>query len=71
MNLTIPEHNAGRVLSAISRRRELLAMYTRDMSSEFESELVDLDRTIAAAVSVAVQKPANEAERYIAISKGW
>jgi len=71
MNLTIPEHNAGRVLSAISRRRELLAMYTRDMSSEFESELADLDRTIAAAVSVAAQKPANEAERYIAISRGW
>ena len=71
MNLTIPEHNAERVLSAIGRRRELLSMYTREMSSEFESELADLDRTIAAAVSVAVNKPKTAAERYIAISRGW
>ena len=56
MNLTIPAHNAERVMSAIERRRQLLSMYTREMPDNYIEELVDMDRIIAAAVSVAVMR---------------
>ncbi|MEH6635528.1 MAG: hypothetical protein V7700_08410 [Halioglobus sp.] len=66
MNLTIPAHNAERVMSAIQRRRQLLSMYTREMPDNYEEELVDMDRIIAAAVSVAVMRSMKDGEKYAA-----
>ena len=66
MNLTIPAHNAERVMSAIQRRRQLLSMYTREMPDNYEEELVDMDRIIAAAVSVAVMRSIKDGEKYAA-----
>ena len=62
MNLTIPAHNAERVMSAIQRRRQLLSMYTREMPDNYVEELVDMDRIIAAAVSVAVMRSMRDSE---------
>ena len=66
MNLTIPAHNAERVMSAIQRRRQLLSMYTREMPDNYEEELVDMDRIIAAAVSVAVMRSMKDGEKHAA-----
>ena len=66
MNLTIPTHNAERVMSAIQRRRQLLSMYTREMPHNYSEELAEMDRIIAAAVSVAVMRSMREGEKYAA-----
>jgi hypothetical protein len=71
MIFRINSHAEPRVRAALARRNELLRMYTREMPAEYEQELGELDRIIAAAVSVGIRKPMDEGEQYIAMSQGW
>jgi hypothetical protein len=57
---------AGVAMFCEARRNQLLRMYTREMSADYEQELGELDRIIAAAVSVGARHPVDEAEQYIA-----
>jgi hypothetical protein len=70
MNIHINPHNEARVRDAIARRTELMQMYTRDMPPTYQDELVDVNRIIASAVSVAISKPVDAGERYMAMSRG-
>jgi hypothetical protein len=70
MNIHINPHNEARVRDAIARRTELMQMYTRDMPPTYQDELVDVNRIIASAVSVAISKPVDAGERYRAMSRG-
>ncbi len=47
-----------------------MQMYTRDMPRTYQDELVDVNRIIAAAVSVAISKPVDAGQRYMAMSRG-
>ena len=57
LSLNISERSAPRVLEAIARRAELMRMYTREMPSDYREQLIEADRVIATAVSLAVKKP--------------
>ena len=49
-----------RVRKAIERRAELMRMYTREMPRDYLEQLIEADRIIATAVSVAFRTGANE-----------
>ncbi|MEP4147680.1 MAG: hypothetical protein ABJL54_10685 [Halioglobus sp.] len=56
MNIEIQERNAERVRKAIQKRRELLRMYAREMPNDYELQLEESNRIIAAAVSSAYER---------------
>ena len=58
MYIEIQERNAERVRNAIQKRRELLRMYAREMPDDFELQLEESNRIIAAAVSSAYERDA-------------
>jgi hypothetical protein len=55
MQLTINERAAPRVLEGLARRDELTHMYTCEMSQGYSERLRQLDRIIAAVVTVGVK----------------
>ena len=56
MRIDIQERNVERVRSAIQKRKALLRMYTREMPDDFEQQLEESNRIIAAAVSSAYER---------------
>lgn len=56
MHIEIQERNAERVRNAIQKRKALLRMYTREMPDDFELQLEESNRIIAAAVSSAYER---------------
>lgn len=56
MLLRINPRSEDRVREAVQKRSELLRMWTRDMPADFEDQLAEADRIIAAAVSVSIRE---------------
>ncbi len=63
MYIEIQEKNAERVRNAIQKRKELLRMYAREMPEDFELQLEESNRIIAAAVSTAYERESMAAAR--------
>ena len=59
--IEIGKRTEQRVRKAIERRSELMRMYTREMPRDYLEQLIEADRIIATAVSVAFRSGANEA----------
>ena len=55
LTIQIRERAEPRVRAAMERRTELMRMYTRDMPRDYLEQLIEADRIIATAVSVAVR----------------
>ncbi|MEP5568086.1 MAG: hypothetical protein ABJN62_09660 [Halioglobus sp.] len=56
MYILIQERNSHRVLEAIQKRKELMRMYAREMPVDFELQLEESNRIIAAAVTTAYDR---------------
>ena len=53
MIIQISQRAEQRVRGAIERRAELMRMYTREMPRDYLEQLIEADRIIATAVSLA------------------
>jgi len=53
LTIQIQERAEPRVRAAIARRTELMHMYTREMPGDYLEQLIEADRIIATAVTVA------------------